>query len=298
MGSRFWILAFLTILLSSAGFALFHFEFIGYGFTFFLVTPLIIGFFLGQKLTFKISAFFAVFVGLVAFMYLLITAQLEGIFCVITLFPLIALLIFIGSMMGYFIREFFDKRNRSGRMTLTFAPLLILLLSAQYEEYFFDKYSFNKVETEMFIKANPLDVYNAIKSVDTLDSPKPFLLQLGLPVPQKCILEKDSVGASRICVFKNGTIDEIVEEIKPAEVLKMKVLRYNLEGRKWLKFDEASYYFKEVPGGTIIKRITSYRTELKPRWYWKFWEENAIESEHEFVLSDLVKRLKNNSGND
>ncbi len=42
-----------------------------------------------------------------------------------------------------------------------------------------------------------MQVYDAIKSVDTLDAEKPWLMKLDLPVPQKCILEKEEVGGLR-----------------------------------------------------------------------------------------------------
>lgn len=110
-------------------------------------------------------------------------------------------------------------------------------------------------------------------------------------MPQKCILKGDTIGADRICYFKEGTIDEKVVEYKRGKILKMEVTRYGLPGRKWLKFIEATYKFKPYKNGTVLTRITTYRTELKPRFYWAFWEKQAIEAEHEYVLNDLTRRL-------
>lgn len=78
----------------------------------------------------------------------------------------------------------------------------------------------------------------------------PFLMKIGVQKPLKCVLEKDSVGAKRICYFKEGTIDEVVTEFKRGESLKMKVTNYGMPGRKWLHFDDAIYLFKPVNGGT------------------------------------------------
>jgi hypothetical protein len=147
------------------------------------------------------------------------------------------------------------------------------------------------VESKIYLPFNNEKVFDYIKSVDTLDTKKPFLMQLGLPVPQKCVLEKEAVGARRICFFEEGSIDEVVTEIKQGEILKMNVTNYRLPGRKWLKFQEAIYLFEKKETGTVLTRITTYRTELKPRFYWKFWEVRAIEAEHEYVLKDLERRL-------
>lgn len=290
--TNFFVTALLTISLSSSGFALLHFNLIGYGYTFFLLVPLCIGYFLGKKPTWKTSSIFAVLLGLVAFFYLVITAQLEGLFCIVTLLPLIMVLIFLGAWLGWGIREGLkNKDSKNNELKLAMCPLLILLFSGTIEHYFSEKYDYNKVDSQMFLPYSKEIVFDYIKLVDTLDSNRPLLFKLGLSVPQKCILENETVGAKRTCYFKEGTIEEKVTEIKRGEILRMDVIKYGLPGRKWLKFQEAIYLFEPKDKGTIITRITSYKTELKPRFYWKFWEEKAIEAEHEYVLEDLRRRL-------
>jgi hypothetical protein len=69
-----------------------------------------------------------------------------------------------------------------------------------------------------------------------------------------------------------------------------------MPGRKWLHFQDAIYLFKQIGDSTELTRITTYKTELKPRFYWKFWEEKAIRAEHEYVLTDLKRRLDKQVG--
>ncbi len=282
----------LTVVLSGIGFALLHFNFIGYGSTFFVLVPLCIGFFLGQRPTCGVGFIFGTITGVVIFLYLLVTSQLEGLFCVVTLSPLLFILVFLGSWLGYWLRQGISKPEKHSAR-LTFVPLLVLLSAGTLEHYFTEKFDYNEVESKIYLPYSPEVVFDHIKSVDTLDTEKPFLLHLGLSVPQKCILESEAVGASRICYFKEGTIDEKVVEIKRGEILKMEVRRYRLPGRKWLKFRDAVYLFQPKANGTELTRLTTYQTELKPRFYWKFWEEKAIEAEHTYVLNDLKKRLGN-----
>ncbi len=288
---QFLATSLLTIALLSMGFALLHFDLIGYGNTLFLLVPFCIGFLHGQRPTWKSSLFFALLIGMVIFCYLLITAQLEGIFCVIVLSPLIFVLVFVGAILGYAIRQKLNKPNKEKRINLGIYPLVILLFSGTIEHFFTERYGYGKVESKIYLPFDHEKVFDYIKSVDTLDTKKPFLMKLGLPVPQKCVLDKESVGARRICYFEEGTIDEVVTEIKHGEILKMNVTNYGLPGRKWLKFQEAIYLFEKKDTGTVLTRITTYRTELKPRFYWKFWEVRAIEAEHEYVLKDLERRL-------
>ena len=76
----------------------------------------------------------------------------------------------------------------------------------------------------------------------------------------------------------------------------MEVTKYTLPGIKWLRFKDAEYYFRPQKNGTVITRVTTYYSSLKPRFYWRWCERSAIESEHNYVLSNLKKDLENKFG--
>ena len=280
----------LTTLLSSVGFALFHFGLIGYSYTFFVLIPLCIGYFLGLKLDWGISFVIALIIGLVGFFYLLITAQLEWTFCIIILLPLFLPLILLGIWIGSLLKK--DLSNRkTNALKASLYPLIVLLFSGTIEHFFSSNYEYAKVESIIFLHSDASTVYDFIKSVDTLEGEKSLLMNLGLSVPQKCVLKKEEVGAKRICYFEGGSIEEKVVDIKRGEFIKMKVTDYDLPGFKWLKFDDAIYLFTQESDSTKLTRITTYQSQLKPRIYWEFWEKQAIEAEHEYVLNDLKRRL-------
>ncbi len=291
---RFLVTTLLTVGLSSAGFALLHFNLVGFGYTFFILVPLCIGYFLGQQPLGRAALAGSLTVGLVSFFYLLFTAQLEGLFCIITLSPLIIAVMAAGVWIGSSVRDAVDRSrdDRRSRLQLNLYPLLILLFSGTAEHYFSSRYDWEEVRSVVRLPYPPETVFDYIKSVDTINTRKPLLLHLGLSVPQKCVLEADSPGAARVCYFREGTIDERVVRIERGKILQMEVTRYGLPGRKWLKFKDATYLFDpEGLHGTRLTRITTYRTELKPRFYWRFWERAAIEAEHQYVLDDLRRRL-------
>src|SRR5215212_11660093 len=195
---NFLFTALLTVVFSSFGFALLHLNLIGYGNTFFILLPLCIGFFLGKRPSWKSSSIFSLLIGLVAFFYLLITSQLEGLFCVVTLLPLVIPLVFLGAWLGWAIREgLTNKHQKNKDIKLTLIPLILLLFAGTIEHYFSEKFDYGKVESKIFLPYPKEMVFDYIKSVDTLDADKPLLLHLGLSVPQKCVLEKEQTGASR-----------------------------------------------------------------------------------------------------
>ena len=291
-GMQLLVAAMLTFALCVVGFLLFHLELIGLGFTFFIIVPLCIGYFIGLKLDWSFSLVIALMVGLAAFFFLLITAQLEGMFCVVLLLPIFVPLLLVGILIGYNLRKRLAKKDQSNTIKITLYPLIVLLFSGSIEHLFSSKYEDAKVESTIYLSYDASTVYDLIKSVDTLDGERSILMKLGLSVPQKCILEKEEVGAKRTCYFEDGTIEERVTDIKRGEFIKMKVTEYKLPGFKWLKFDDAIYLFTQVDNMTRLTRITTYRSQLKPRFYWEFCERQAIEAQHEYVLNDLKRRLE------
>jgi hypothetical protein len=287
----------LTIVLSCVGFALLEMHLVPYGFTLFCIMPIVIGYILGNTLSFTRSLFFGALVGILSYFYLLLIGGFESYFCIITVSPLLFILFICGIYFGNLLKKARDEKAppENKKLNVTVLPLLVLMLSIGIEHFFTEKYTGVKVETSLFLPYPKEVVFDYIKSVDSLGGEVPFLLHIGVQKPLRCVLEKDTVGAKRICYFKEGTIDEVVTEYKRGESLKMKITRYGMPGRKWLHFEDAIYTFKEVKGGTEITRITTYKTELKPRFYWNYFETKAIETEHQYVLQDLKRRLDRDS---
>jgi hypothetical protein len=290
--NRLFIAAIATFLLCTLGFTLFHFELVGLGYTFFIVVPLCIGYSLGIKLDWGISLVIAVMMGLTLFFFLLLTAGFEGLVCVIMLLPIFIPVVLIGILIGYNLRKRSLKTDKKNIINISLYPLIVLLFSGGIEHFFSNKFENAKVESTIYLPYEASTVYDFIKSVDTLAGKRSLLMNLGLSVPQKCVLEKEEVGAKRTCYFENGTIEEKVTDIKRGEYIKMKVTNYELPGFKWLKFDDAIYLFDQKGDSTKLTRITTYQSQLKPRIYWEFWERQAIEAQHEYVLNDLKRRLE------
>lgn len=272
-----------------AGFTLFLAEVAFYGSTLFIVLPLIVGISAGILPNRKYGLIGA-FIGLIAFFILLIAGHLEGLGCLIFTLPLAAIAIAI----GWFIVKYFRERinNKSNTLKFFILPFFFFGSSALIENIIGNSKAQDVVATSMYLPYPPEKVWDYIKAVDTLDTSKPFWLKLGLPVPQKCVLESEQVGAKRTCYFAEGTIEEEVTEYKKPEALKMKVTKYNLQGMHWLSFKDAIYTFEKKGNGTVITRTTTYYSELKPRFYWRLCEQQAIGDEHEYVLNDLKRRLE------
>ena len=290
--NKFFLSAIITITFLATGIILLNQEIIGYGVSLFVFLPFLLGYILGNPTTRKLS-FAGLAFSLLIFFILLIAGNLEGMICILMAMPLVAIAVGLGFLIKYISTR--NKTNEDHRINpkLAVLPLIVFILFGMIENQL-TKHKRNIIEvaSEIILPYNTMQVYDAIKSVDTLDAEKPFLMRLDLPVPLKCVLEAEKVGALRTCYFEGGTIVERITELEPGKLLKMDVIDYELTGRAWLGFEQAIYIFENLPNGHCkMTRITTYTSALYPRFYWEPLERLGIGQEHEYVFRNLEKDL-------
>ena len=222
----------------------------------------------------------------------LITLHVEGLLCAIIAFPLIFVALTVGVVVGLFVREM--VRPSWGRTTNGFlllaAPLLIYG-GERLEMKTFTEPRTEIVSTTIHVNAAPQQVWANIQSLDKLAGRKPMLMYLGLPIPQRCELRGTAVGSKRTCYFDQGSIEETILEWDPPRRMRLAIDRTNMPGRHWLEFDGAEYILQADRAGTTITRVTTIRSNLRPAWYWARFEKWGVQSEHEYLFSDLAGRF-------
>jgi hypothetical protein len=282
----------ITMLFMSVGFAFLHFGLADYGWVFFVLLPIVLGISIGALPSYKWVTYGALF-GLLVFITMLIAGKAEGFICVLMTLPILIPLIFLGAVISK-LAKIYKNRSETDEISILLIPLVIFLFAAPIEKILTPKKKeIINIQTERVYPYTTLQVYDAIKNVDTLIAEKPFLMKIDLPIPNKCILEKEAVGGLRTCYFSGGTITEKITELEKAKILRMDVIDYKLTGRKWLGFKEAIYYFDKVGTDSCkLTRITTYTSELKPRLYWAPLEKLGIQQEHDYVFENLANDLK------
>lgn len=268
MKKEFIISIIISLTFLSLGFLLLHYELIGYGLSFFVFLPFVLGYILGKS-TIKAISLWGLIISLAIFLILLLAGGLEGMVCVLMSMPLIIGAVALGALVKYLIEKYSNTGKQENLIKSSIIPFCLFLIFGFVETKLTKNDQFViEVKSEIILPYSPLEVYETIKSVDTLDTDKTFLMKLDLPVPQKCVLEEEKVGGLRTCYFEGGRIVERITELERGKVLKMDVIDYQLTGRRWLGFKEAIYTFDKLENGYCrMTRITTYSSELYPRFY-------------------------------
>ena len=303
--SSFLISIILTLVFFGTGIVFYFLGLAELNWLLFLLLPVLLGVSIGVLPNRKWSIIGAILAA-IAFLIGLFTVGLAGFICIIYTLPFIIPFIFLGNVLTHLAKRY--RIIKSGKLQIFLLPLLPFLIAAPVENILTkNSASVIEVRTERVFNFLPEQVYDAIKSVDTLDADKPFLMYFDLPIPTKCVLEKEEVGGIRTCYFKGGnlspgnygggTITEKITQLERGKILKMDVIDYTLVGRNWLGFKEAIYYFDKVGEEKCkLTRVTTYTSKTTPRFYWEPLEKHGIRQEHEFVFNNLAKDLKKKYG--
>lgn len=296
----------LTTIFIGTGIAFLFLGLVDYSWILFILLPVVLGLAIGTMKVRK-YALQGTMITTILLLIALYIPGLSGVICIVMAIGLVVPFIFLGYVIARLAKRYREIKD-TNRLSLLVLPLIPFLIAAPAEHFFkTDKQAVIEVKTEKVFNYTPEQVFDAIKSVDTLDAEKPLLMKFDLPIPTKCILEKEEVGALRTCYFKGGrlsnadfgggTITEKVTQLEKGKVLKMDVIDYNLIGRKWLGFKEAIYYFDKMGDSSCkLTRITTYTSVLTPRFYWQPIEEIGIKQEHDYVFNNLEKDLKTKYG--
>ena len=292
----------LTVIFLGTGIAFLFLGLVDYSWVLFILLPIVLGISIGAMPNKRYLLRGSLITTVIVLIGMFIPG-LSGLLCIVMALPIIVPLIFIGYVISHLVKRYKNIKSTT-RLPVLLLPLLPFLIGAPTEHFLkSNKKEVVEVRTEQVYNYTPGQVYDAIKSVDTLIADKPYLMNFDLPIPVKCVLEKEEVGGLRTCYFKagklsnadfgSGTIVEKITQLQKAKVLRMEVIDYNLIGRKWIGFKEAIYYFDKVGERSCkLTRITTYTSELTPRIYWEPFEKLGIRQEHDYVFSNLANDLR------
>jgi hypothetical protein len=266
----------------------------GMGEVMFFLVPFCAGFAIAMVTRGRNTAWACSLLAALVSLLFLVAGKLEGVLCAILAFPLLALGLGVGVVLGYLFRRYVLE-GLQHQMTSTVAVFMlspmIVLAGHQLERPALDTVRRETISSSIFLAAQPEEVWTSIQSIDSINADKPWLMHFGLPVPLRCTLERKGVGAKRTCYFENGFIEETITEWGPPYSMQLIIDRTNMPGRHWLGFETAAYELRQNGTGTQLTRTTTITSHLYPVWYWRYFERLGVSSEHDYLLRDLSNRL-------
>ena len=233
-------------------------------------------------------------IGAIACTAWLIITGMEGWVCVLMSTPLIAFSLGTGALVGVLVRQYLLSLGAKHLvLLLTVGVLPFFLVAAKKIEEPSRRMPRTETITNAFVTDAPRElVWNQLKTFDRIQGTKGLLMRIGLPVPVSCTMSGEGVGATRTCYFEEGHIEERVTEWDPPSSMKLEITEFDVPGRPWLSFQDASYELTTENGRTVVTRKTTIVSRLKPAWYWRPLEKIGVETEHEYLFEEVKRKIE------
>jgi len=264
------------------------------GMVLFVLLPFATGFATALMVEGKKIITASLLVGAIICTAILVLTRMEGWVCVLMSAPLIAIGLAVGAVLGVVAREMFGSSSNYHSISfLILAALPFLLMGANKAEE--ESRRTPRAETianTLIVDAPREVVWEQLKTFDQINGSKGLLMRIGLPVPVSCTMSGEGVGATRTCYFEEGHIAERVTEWNPPSSMKLEITEFDVPGRPWLSFKDASYELTQDGGRTVITRKTTIVSRLSPVWYWRRMEKIGVETEHEYLFEEVKRKVQ------
>ena len=276
------------------GFGLINDESGSMGIVLFFLLPFVTGLATAIVTQGKELIFASLGIGMIGCTATLLITRIEGWVCVLMSTPLIVFSLGMGALIGLLVRQFLLNMGAKHLvMLLVLGVLPFFLIAANKIEEPSRRTPRAETITNTFVTDAPRElVWNQLKTFDRIQGTKGLLMTIGLPVPVSCTMSGEGVGATRTCYFEQGHIEERVTEWNPPNSMKLEITEFDVPGRPWLSFQDASYELTTESGRTVVTRKTTIVSRLSPAWYWRPMEKIGVETEHEYLFEEVKRKIE------
>jgi hypothetical protein len=224
---------------------------------------------------------------------LLILFALEGLICLMMVWPLAAVTTLIGHQIAFTLRKQALSQQTRWVAPAMFLPLLLVteaIAPPPAETHF--------VETEVLIAAPPEVVWERVVAFPELPPIEDWIFRVGVAAPTGARIDGEGVGAIRRCEFTTGEFIEPIEVWDPPRELRFGVQDMPDPMREMSPYDirprHLDGYFQTTAGqflleptadgGTRLRGRTYYTLDMMPTAYWKLWADDIVHRIHLRVL--------------
>ena len=275
-----------------------------YGWTVFVFTPFLLGFLppyiIGKTRNISRNESFSVsFITLLFSCLLLLIFAFEGLICIAMAFPILLLITWMGSYIGYRI-------NRGNYFNSTNTVILLLTSSIGFMsfDYVNESEELIPVTTVIIVDAPIEEVWHNVVTFNKIDAPTDWIFTTGISYPTDATIEGKGVGAIRYCNFTTGSFVEPITTWNEPDLLQFDVIDQPTPMNEFNPFwsihpPHLDGYFKSYKGQFKLTKIndnqtqlegtTWYKVDIQPQIYWKTWSDFIIHRIHKRVLKHIKK---------
>lgn len=272
-----------------------------YGWTLFVLTPVLIGAMSalilspnGEKSFGKCLAASLCSILLIAFLILVVA--FEGIVCLIMTAPFAFALDLIGVLIGKGI-----AKSLRDLKTIKLLPLILIIpFLLAFESSTKTPPVLHRVTTAVEINAPIEKVWQNIIAFPEINKKPEGILRFGFAYPVDAKIEGVGVGAIRYCNFDTGAFVEPITVWQEPNLLAFDVKEQprpmtetsfysNLHAPHldFLKSQRGQFRLYEQNGKTVVEGTTFYTHDISPDFYWKLWSDYIIHQIHLRVLNRI-----------
>jgi hypothetical protein len=303
---------FISILVTVAILSIFGFVslevFNEYGWAVFLIIPFLIGFLppfivgkyegitKGESYRLSFITIGIAIIGLLVF-------AIEGLICIAMAFPILWVMVWLGSYLGY-------KSNKGKWLNSTSSTIGILLLCicSMGFDCLNEPENLIPVRTKIIVNS-PIDVaWNNVVTFNKINEPIDWIFKTGISYPTDATIKGTGEGAIRYCNFTTGSFVEPITTWNEPNLLQFDVKEQPIPMNEFNPFwnihpQHLNGYFKSYKGQfklteisknkTEIEGTTWYKVDITPEIYWKTWSDFIIHRIHKRVLNHIKLESEN-----
>jgi len=260
------------------------------GFALFVAVPISFGSILGYAT--RAHVWFVVLLALVvvgAVVCALMSMNLAGFFCGLTLAGIFVLPALVGVTLGLILRSLLKSSGWDQRWYLPLLMLAALPYLVQAIELRFPRrHEVATVTTSLTIDTTPEEAWHALTFYEEVEHEPSWLLRLALPRPLRSEGDKTREGSIVRCYYDRGELAKRISRVDPPGLLAFDVVGQELHFERDVRLLDGSFRLTgDALGHTQVELTTRYERQLAPKWLWEPIERMVVGSLHEHVLEGM-----------
>lgn len=210
---------------------------------------------------------------------------IEGLICVIFLFPLLYPTALIGAYCAYFCYELRANKHKNSPLLL----VLPLFIAGDLGAAHYPPPPEIEVRSEVVVHASPEAVWDHVVAFPAIDRSND-INPLGYPRLLRAEIEGEGPGALRRCIFTHGEFEEPVVVWDPGRNLTFGVQSQPPVFDSHMTILRGRFLMEDLGDGTTrLVGSTWYRLHMRPAGYFQFWTDYCIHAIHLDALNHIRK---------